>query len=197
MTFFLSCVFFISDLDSNHVQSFSFRFLIMCLRFYFYFFGFGWFVAGDWWNAEYFQTIPDNQLGQMNWVTTNFMQYNYCTDTLRYPIAPFECTAPYNSWIKICRSANWTSTPWAPSSFLQPILQNTFIWISKMKWVAELLVSTQRFSVHDSNFYEIPDLNSILQIRTSTDHLLDIWFLNEIRYQFMPGDFFTFLSDWA
>jgi xyloglucan:xyloglucosyl transferase len=53
--------------------------------------------AGDWWNAEHFQTIADDQLGQMNWVTTNFMQYNYCTDTLRYPIAPFECTAPYNS----------------------------------------------------------------------------------------------------
>ncbi len=105
MTFFLSCIFLISDLDSNHVESFSFRFLIMCLRFYFYFCGFGWFVAGDWWNAEYFQTIPDNQLGQMNWVTTNFMQYNYCTDTLRYPIAPFECTAPYNSWIKIYRSS--------------------------------------------------------------------------------------------
>lgn len=53
--------------------------------------GFG---AANWWNAEWFRSIPASRVGQMRWVTHNFLIYDYCTDRVRYPIVPFECTAP-------------------------------------------------------------------------------------------------------
>lgn len=49
--------------------------------------------AEEWWNSKDFHKIPDNRIGQMNWVKQNFMVYDYCTDTERYPMGlPFECT---------------------------------------------------------------------------------------------------------
>lgn len=51
-------------------------------------------IAAEWWNAEWFQSIPANRVGQMQWVNHNFMVYDYCTDKERFPVAPFECAAP-------------------------------------------------------------------------------------------------------
>ncbi|KAH9550011.1 hypothetical protein CY35_10G050300 [Sphagnum magellanicum] len=50
--------------------------------------------AGTWWNAQEYQSVPSYRVTQLQWVTTNYMIYNYCTDTARYPTPPFECTAP-------------------------------------------------------------------------------------------------------
>lgn len=51
-------------------------------------------TSTEWWNAEWFQSIPANRVGQMQWVNHNFMVYDYCTDKERFPVAPFECAAP-------------------------------------------------------------------------------------------------------
>jgi xyloglucan:xyloglucosyl transferase len=50
--------------------------------------------AGTWWNAQEYQSIPTNRIGQLQWVQADYMIYNYCTDNARYPTPPFECTAP-------------------------------------------------------------------------------------------------------
>ncbi|KAH8940050.1 hypothetical protein BDL97_15G067700 [Sphagnum fallax] len=50
--------------------------------------------AGTWWNAQEYQSIPANRIDQLQWVQADYMIYNYCTDKVRYPTPPFECTAP-------------------------------------------------------------------------------------------------------
>lgn len=51
-------------------------------------------TSTNWWNAEWFRSIPASRVGQLHWVKHNFLIYDYCADRERYPIVPFECTAP-------------------------------------------------------------------------------------------------------
>uniref|UniRef100_A0A7I4B2E3 Xyloglucan endotransglucosylase/hydrolase n=1 Tax=Physcomitrium patens TaxID=3218 RepID=A0A7I4B2E3_PHYPA len=45
-----------------------------------------------WWEASAYQTIDHNQAEQLLWVKNNYMIYDYCTDTSRFPSPPVECS---------------------------------------------------------------------------------------------------------
>lgn len=45
-----------------------------------------------WWDQPAAWTLSKSQKLAYKWATSKYMQYNYCTDKTRYPIAPVECT---------------------------------------------------------------------------------------------------------
>jgi xyloglucan:xyloglucosyl transferase len=46
---------------------------------------------GMWWNLPQYQTLNANQIQALHNVKSNYLIYDYCTDTTRYPITPIEC----------------------------------------------------------------------------------------------------------
>ncbi|EFJ23312.1 hypothetical protein SELMODRAFT_267868 [Selaginella moellendorffii] len=49
-------------------------------------------MAGSaWWNQERYRSLNRNQRHRLKWVQKNYMVYNYCIDTSRYPTPPAEC----------------------------------------------------------------------------------------------------------
>lgn len=53
--------------------------------------------AGNWWEAAAYQTVNSNMANQLAWVRQHYLHYDYCTDSVRYPTPPVECS--YNSAI--------------------------------------------------------------------------------------------------
>ncbi len=46
---------------------------------------------GMWWNLPQYQTLNANQIQALHKVQSDYLIYDYCTDTTRYPITPIEC----------------------------------------------------------------------------------------------------------
>jgi len=49
------------------------------------------FNANNWWDGAAYQMLSSDQLGKLRWVEQNYMVYDYCSDTKRYPVTPVEC----------------------------------------------------------------------------------------------------------
>lgn len=73
-------------------------------------------ASTKWWNQPNYQVLNSDQLNQLKMVQTQFMIYNYCTDTARYNVTPPECSFPFGD--------RQTPTPIfaaAPRSSLDPV----------------------------------------------------------------------------
>lgn len=49
-------------------------------------------TTSHWWEDSAYQIIDRNQAEQLLWVKNNYMVYDYCTDTKRFPTPPVECS---------------------------------------------------------------------------------------------------------
>jgi len=47
--------------------------------------------VGFWWDTAPYQTLTFNQIAQSHHIRNNYLVYNYCTDTMRFPICLVEC----------------------------------------------------------------------------------------------------------
>ncbi|KAJ7542797.1 hypothetical protein O6H91_09G012700 [Diphasiastrum complanatum] len=45
----------------------------------------------NWWDQSQYRSLSYSQQGVLEWVKNNYLVYDYCTDTVRYPSLPFEC----------------------------------------------------------------------------------------------------------
>ncbi|KAH7280081.1 hypothetical protein KP509_37G051600 [Ceratopteris richardii] len=48
--------------------------------------------SGKWWNEAAYQELSYAKKGQLSWVRSSFLVYDYCTDSERYPVPPPECS---------------------------------------------------------------------------------------------------------
>lgn len=51
----------------------------------------------NWWEGQAYRQLDAVQQKKYQWVRTNHMIYDYCTDKSRYPITPPECIAWFRS----------------------------------------------------------------------------------------------------
>lgn len=56
--------------------------------------------ADKWWNDPYFYSLPADRLAYMDAIHRNYSRYDYCTDFVRNPVPPKECTLP-RRWIHL------------------------------------------------------------------------------------------------
>ncbi|KAJ7287978.1 hypothetical protein O6H91_07G127000 [Diphasiastrum complanatum] len=48
--------------------------------------------ATNWWDGTQYQKLDGNQMSYLEWVKKNYMVYDYCLDTSRFPSPPTECS---------------------------------------------------------------------------------------------------------
>ncbi|EFJ15023.1 hypothetical protein SELMODRAFT_119243 [Selaginella moellendorffii] len=46
---------------------------------------------GNWWEQEAFQSTDEETKSKLKWVKDNYMIYDYCTDSKRFPTTPADC----------------------------------------------------------------------------------------------------------
>jgi xyloglucan:xyloglucosyl transferase len=54
-------------------------------------------ARGKWWNLNTYLNLNANQIQALHNVQSNYLVYDYCTDTKRYPTMPVECAS---NWYK-------------------------------------------------------------------------------------------------
>ncbi|EFJ18106.1 hypothetical protein SELMODRAFT_178522 [Selaginella moellendorffii] len=47
--------------------------------------------SGKWWDSSAWQALSPSDAGKLKWVKKNYMIYDYCTDSARFPSRPAEC----------------------------------------------------------------------------------------------------------
>ncbi len=86
-------------------------------------------ARGMWWNLNTYLNLNANQIQALHNVQSNYLVYDYCTDTKRYPTMPVECASNWYEWTIFLGGKTWLSVCGEPAT-----IGTQWIWVCGKIW---------------------------------------------------------------